>query len=125
MPSVLVVDDEVAIVRVASAVLASVGFRTFSAFDGQEAIEMARLSKPDVVVSGIVMPCMDGFSAAEEILSFHPTCAFLFVTGAARYAEIKERAGRLRNFGFLFDVCPKPFDGAGLIEKVRMLSGSA
>lgn len=66
-PLVLVVDDDMAGLLMASEALASDGFSVIEAEDGQEAIEQFMAHKPDVVIMDVVMPRMDGFESCAKI----------------------------------------------------------
>jgi len=50
------------------------------AADGQEAVEMARQLRPDLVLLDVHMPVLDGFETARKIRAFLPDAAVLFVT---------------------------------------------
>lgn len=66
-PLVLVVDDDIAGLLMASEALASDGFEVIEAEDGQEAIEQFAEHRPDVIVMDVVMPRMDGFQSCAII----------------------------------------------------------
>ncbi len=68
--SLLVVDDDPVQLRLAKFRLSKLGFRVSSAGDGVEALEMARRKPPDVIVTDVLMPRLDGFGlclAAREV----------------------------------------------------------
>ena len=65
--TILVVDDEPEIVRVVRAYLEGAGFRVVIAFDGEEALYVARHEKPDLVVLDVLMPRMDGLDFTRRI----------------------------------------------------------
>ena len=65
--TILVVDDELQIVRLVRAYLEEAGFRVVTASDGQEALYIARHEKPDLVVLDILMPRMDGLEFTRRI----------------------------------------------------------
>lgn len=64
---VLLVDDSPTQARRNSLVLEAAGFRVQLANNGREALEKARRWHPDVIVSDILMPVMDGFSLCREV----------------------------------------------------------
>ena len=66
-PLVLVVDDDMAGLLMASEALESSGFSVIEAEDGQEAVEQFRKHRPDVVIMDVVMPRMDGFESCAQI----------------------------------------------------------
>jgi CheY-like chemotaxis protein len=59
---ILVVEDDPIEKKILCITLEAVGFRTITASDGAEAIETARLAPPDLIVSDIFMPTVDGFT---------------------------------------------------------------
>ena len=67
MPKVLVVDDDMAGLLMASEALSAAGFEVLEAEDGQEAAEQFNQHKPDIVVMDVVMPRMNGFECCAAI----------------------------------------------------------
>lgn len=130
-PTVLVVDDLPHVVTLHSAILQlGGGFNTLEAFSGLQAIEIVRATRPDAVVTGVIMPnedgspAMDGFDAAEEILRLHPDLPFLFVTGAYPFTNDKarqEKIRRLREKNYIFDIWEKPVNPEHLSDKVKLM----
>jgi CheY-like chemotaxis protein len=88
-----------------SAVLHAAGFNILEAFSGLQAIEIVRATRPDAVVSGVIMPnedgtsAMDGFDAAEQILHLYPALPFLFVTGSYPFTKDKARGEKFAACG--------------------------
>jgi len=80
--SILVVDDEAAIARATERVLSRRGHRVTIARGGREAIEKARLTAFDAIVSDLVMPDMDGRDLLREIRAADMDVPFVFVTGS-------------------------------------------
>jgi diguanylate cyclase (GGDEF)-like protein/PAS domain S-box-containing protein len=66
-PIILVVDDEVTARLVTRRVLEQAGFVVEEAENGQQAIDAIDVLKPDMIVSDVMMPVMDGFALCEEI----------------------------------------------------------
>jgi CheY-like chemotaxis protein len=60
------------------------GYDIRNAYDGEEAVSIAKEFHPDCVVAGFMMPRMDGLREAAAILQFQPSCKFVFVTSNAR-----------------------------------------
>lgn len=55
--------------------------QVFLASDGLEAIEQARQCTPDIIISDVKMPRMDGLKMAAAIREFCPRCQFIFLSG--------------------------------------------
>jgi len=64
---VLIVDDSRTFVHSARRLLEGHGYRTVSAADGLEALEVAQDTRPDLVLMDIVMPRMNGFEATRKL----------------------------------------------------------
>src|SRR5262245_18738959 len=80
------------------------GFSVALAVNGKQALEAARLSKPDLVVMDIQMPEMDGYETAERFKS-DPALAEIPLVGVSSFAMVGDKAKALK-VGF-----------AGYIEK--------
>ena len=70
------------------------------AADGEEAVELARRLRPDVVALDISMPVMDGFEAAAALELFDDPPAVLILTGSNAPADI-DRARRVGAKGYI------------------------
>jgi two-component system response regulator MprA len=66
-PSILVVDDEPSIREFLAFVLADEGFRVSTAANGNEALEAARRNPPDVVLTDLMMPVLDGYQLIDGL----------------------------------------------------------
>ena len=64
---VLVVDDEKNIVDILKFNLEREGYEVICAYDGMQAIEIAKNMKPDIILLDIMLPQIDGFGVLEEI----------------------------------------------------------
>jgi CheY-like chemotaxis protein len=81
---ILIVDDERAVAITLALVFKAKGFETQSANSGAEALELARSFRPDVLVTDVMMPGMDGFELAEKIFDELPGCRIFLLSGAAQ-----------------------------------------
>jgi len=84
--TILLADDNYAIIKAGIAVLESLGYKVLTAMDGEEAVEVYR-SHRDVIalaILDVVMPKQGGVEAAQSICSFHPDAKIIFSTGYDR-----------------------------------------
>lgn len=64
---VLVADDEPNIVKIMEFELKKSGYQVMTAYDGQEALELIKSNPPDLILSDIMMPIMDGYELCREV----------------------------------------------------------
>jgi CheY-like chemotaxis protein len=67
--SVLIVDDDPTVHDVLRATIAKEGYRLLHAYDGAEALEMARAERPDVITLDVMMPKLDGWTVLGKLKS--------------------------------------------------------
>jgi two-component system OmpR family response regulator len=112
---VLVVDDDPAIRLLCSVNLELAGLTVLEAADGRIALARARSEQPDVVVTDVRMPQLDGFQLAEALQGDDGTRAIpLIFVSAETNAANQARAGRLGALAYL----TKPFDPSALVAIV-------
>ena len=78
---ILIVDDEELIVKLLSMSLRSDGYETFSAYSGQQGLEVFKSESPDIVITDIKMPGMDGLELLKKIKEIDPEKEVIIVTG--------------------------------------------
>ena len=71
-----------------------------TAKSGEEAIELAKTTQPDIILSDIRMPNMDGLEMAEQFMQLNPRCAIIFLTGHREF-EYARKAIALGAFDYL------------------------
>ena len=64
---VLVVDDEVHILHVVSLKLRNAGYNVITAQDGREALEMAQVERPDLIITDYQMPFLSGLDLCQRL----------------------------------------------------------
>lgn len=112
---VLVVEDDPAIRRLVSMVLARAGYRVDVACDGLEAVLMLGVNEYDAIILDLMMPNLDGFTFISTFAQNEPErLRKIIVTSAASPAVIKERME-----GVPYRVLPKPFDIGELVAQVK------
>ncbi len=116
---VLVVDDEELIAHSLREILTRAGFDAVCALSGTEAIELAGEICPDIVISDVIMPDLDGVQTAIRIRQACPEARILLFSGQAATSDIFERA---KAEGHNFDLLPKPIHPVRLLAAIRRLT---
>ncbi len=115
-PKVLVVDDEQLIADTLAIILNQHGFDALAVYTGIGAVEQARSIRPDLIISDVIMPDMDGIQAAINIRQFLPHCKILLFSGQAATANLLEEA---RQRGHEFEILAKPVHPQDLLAKLK------
>jgi DNA-binding response OmpR family regulator len=116
---VLVIDDEAPIRLLCRVNLEAEGMEVLEAADGPSGLEKARSETPDVILLDVMMPGLDGWRVAEELLDDERTDAIPIVFLTAR-AELRDRARGIDLGGV--DYVTKPFNPVELAPLVRDLT---
>ena len=115
---VLVIDDEAPIRLLCRVNLEAEGMEVLEARDGPGGLEQARAERPDVILLDVMMPGLDGWAVAEELIDDDATRDIPIVFLTAR-AELRDRARGLELGGV--DYVTKPFNPTELASLVRSL----
>jgi DNA-binding response OmpR family regulator len=115
MTRVLVIDDEAPIRLLCRVNLEAEGMEVLEASDGPTGLEKARNEEPDVILLDVMMPGLDGWQVAEELLDSERTSSIPIVFLTAR-AEVRDRARGLDLGGI--DYVTKPFNPVELAPLV-------
>ena len=118
MTKVLVIDDEAPIRLLCKVNLEAEGMDVLEAADGATGLDLSRLSTPDVVLLDVMMPGLDGWQVAEQLLQDDRTKEIPIIFLTAR-AEFRDRARGLDIGGI--DYVTKPFNPLELAPLVREL----
>jgi len=81
--SVLIIDDDRDILMTLTAYLEDSGYVVYGAFDGEEGLKVFAQKKPDIVVTDLRMPRLDGFGVVAAIKARNPATEVIAVTGTA------------------------------------------
>jgi CheY-like chemotaxis protein len=121
-PLVLIVEDDHSTRLMYRDFLNHSGFRTADAHNGFQALEKARELRPDVVITDLAVPGMDGFALCRALQESAATCTIpiLAITGHAEYLDEPER---FRHAG-ISHVLIKPCELDEVVRELRrMLNG--
>jgi two-component system alkaline phosphatase synthesis response regulator PhoP len=113
---VLVVDDEAPIRLLCRVNLEAEQMDVLEAADGLSGLEAARRERPDVILLDVMMPGLDGWRVAEELLEDPDTSSIPIVFLTAR-AELRDQARGLDLGGLGY--VTKPFNPVELAETIR------
>lgn len=120
---ILIVDDEAHIVQVLSLKLRNAGFEVITAGDGEEALELAQKSPPDLIITDFQMPYMTGLELCQALGAEEATRAIPVIMLTARGYALDDDDlvdGNIR------DVLSKPFSPRAVVQQVRdLLAGAA
>ncbi len=115
---VLVVDDDDKIRILLLDTLSALGYKTIGAEDGEEALALLEKQKPDVVISDIKMPKLNGLSLLRNIKNKDPKIPVLMITGY-NFTYTKDQALDSGADGFLI----KPFRIGKIEELMQTVLG--
>jgi YesN/AraC family two-component response regulator len=78
---ILIVDDEELIVRLLSMSLKSDGYHTLAAYNGEDGLKIVKNESPEIIITDIKMPGMDGLEFLKKIKEYDPDKEVIIVTG--------------------------------------------
>jgi NADH:ubiquinone oxidoreductase subunit E/ActR/RegA family two-component response regulator len=110
-PKILIVDDELIVIRSAERVLKGEGYAVEGALGGREAIMKMGQADYDLVFTDLKMPEVDGINLIRWIKKMKPATGIVIITGYPSQETIKEAL----ELGII-DYVPKPFTPAVLLD---------
>jgi len=113
---ILFVDDDADVVLFASLVLRNAGFEVLVGGNGDTALSMVEIERPDLVITDLVMPERGGLATIMTLRKLHPSLPVIATSGAFG-GYFLEAAVTLGAHATL----PKPFSGEELLEAVRVV----
>lgn len=116
MISILVVEDDVKLNKLFCTVLGRNNYRTFSAMDGIEALNMLEHEHIDLIISDIMMPNMDGYELTKTLREARNDVPILMITAKDEFKDMQQ--------GFDFgtdDYMVKPVDVNEMLLRVSAL----
>ena len=117
--TIMVVEDDEAVRRMTVRALSQAGYATLEAVDGQEALGLVTGGRdvPDLVVTDLGMPRMDGYELARRLRADHPSRPVLLISGHV-HTDPPPTEGRA------WPLLRKPFPPEVLVRRVGELLGS-
>ncbi|MFN7995586.1 MAG: response regulator [Bryobacteraceae bacterium] len=116
LETILVVEDQDSVRKLAVEILRSHGYRVLEACDGYDALAVAERHPESIelMVTDVVMPSMNGPELAQRMRAVRPKAQVMFMSGYSE--DVIAHHGAL-DAGIAY--LPKPFTPAGLIQKVQ------
>lgn len=112
--SFLVVDDAIFMRTILKQMLTEAKFNVVGeAGNGVQAVEMAEVLKPDIVILDITMPEMDGIEAIEKILEVSPNSKIIMCSAMGQHARVVEAIKKGAK-----DFVVKPFEKARVLQAI-------
>lgn len=114
---ILIIEDETEICNNLVKIMQLSGYDTLNAYDGKNGLELAMNESPDLILSDIMMPGLDGFEILKKLQSNIETAAipFLFISAKSSKHDIREAM----NLG-ADDFITKPYDIDELLSAVKI-----
>lgn len=119
---ILVVDDEADALEILAKKLKENNYHVKTASSGEEAINLAKMNKPDLILMDIAMPDMDGYNVAIELKkdATLKDVPIIFITGKdLEYHGIEKRVSELGAYDYL----EKPCTFVDILKKVQEAIG--
>jgi len=116
---IFVVDDEKTIADTLAVILRQTGYEASAFYDAQSALAQVEAARPELVISDVMMPGMNGADMAILIRERHPACKVLLFSGQASTLNILDMVERR---GYDFELLAKPIHPTDLLAKVAIVS---
>jgi CheY-like chemotaxis protein len=115
---IIVVDDEPVVADTLVNILRGEGHDAFAVSNGESAISLTKLMlpvRPDLLVTDVIMPGMDGVETAKEMVKLVPTCRIILFSGQAASTDLASKA---EAEGYCFEILAKPINPNNLLATI-------
>jgi CheY-like chemotaxis protein len=116
---VLVVDDEPLVADTLVAILDKHNYSAIAAYSGEEALSIARLIKPRLLITDVMMPGMNGLDLAISIRKLYPDCRSVLFSGHIHH-EVLSADSRWTQYQF--PLLSKPIHPDALLAHISTLA---
>jgi DNA-binding NtrC family response regulator len=116
---IIVVDDEPVIADTLVNMLMGEGHDAFAVSNGKSAISLTKLmqpARPDLLVTDVIMPGMNGVETAKEMVKLVPTCRIILFSGQAASTDLVSKA---EAEGYSFEILAKPINPTILLAAIN------
>jgi DNA-binding NtrC family response regulator len=115
---VFVVDDEPVIASTLELILLAKGYDARSFVDLLDALLVAQSVTPNLLISDVIMPQMNGFDLASNLTERHSDCKILMVSGQTEVADLYST---IKSKGCSFELMAEPVPSDELLSKIEEL----
>jgi len=116
--TILVVDDEPALINLSSDILSSKGYRVIAANSGKQALEILETEVVDLILSDVIMPEMDGYQLASIVQEKYPAIKIQMASGFSDDRHLNMIDDSLHK-----QLLYKPYSAQTLLSKIKELLG--
>ena len=121
MAKILLVDDDPYMMDILTAILTSEGYEIEPAGDGEEALQKIADAKPDVIVTDVMLPKLDGWKLCKKVKGNPETKMIPILIMTAKGEQMSE----LMSYESGADAyISKPFQNKDLVNSIKQLLGS-
>ena len=113
-PVVMVVDDEPLVADTLAMILTHAGYHAVRAYNARTALEIASVRSPDLLISDVAMPGMNGVELALAMVALAPDCRVVLFSGHARSVDLM----RAYDAGYEFPLMAKPMHPSEMLGQV-------
>ena len=129
MTYILIIDDEADVRDALELVLTRAGFDVHAVGNGNEAIEACNDRPPDIVITDMIMPKLDGAQLIRKIKSEHPSTRVIAISGGGNFGVSSYEPNAIKTDAFLAaaraagadKVLTKPFESEEIVAAVQAL----
>jgi CheY-like chemotaxis protein len=113
---IVIADDEPLVGLTLKEILEDEGFEVTTVADGIAALDAARATRPDILLTDVMMPKMNGIEVAKAINRFLPHCRVILLSGHAATGDLLKHA---HDEGHDFEIVTKPIQPHMLLALLR------
>ena len=117
--SILIVEDDPQVRAMLRQMLEAAGFRVREAVNGKEAMKSWKADPPDLVITDVLMPEMDGFEVITSLRKLDPQSKIIAITGGGA-AKLTDLLPTAKHLGAAKTI-HKPFEREEMLQQVRDL----
>ena len=116
---VFILDDERVIADTLASILRHEGYSATAFFNPQQVVQACSEKPPDILISDVIMPQMNGIELAVHMKEYYPNCRVLLISGQKETQTLVAEAAAK---GHQFNVIAKPILPMNLLQELTKLS---